>query len=82
MSKKIVKLGAGLAVLTAAAAFVTVAGAATSANDETSAIPATCYDFFPMWNYYRSIGDNATASALFSNLVGMGCFDDLPGLLQ
>ncbi len=79
MSKIIARIGAVLVALTAAAALVVSAGTASSASERTTAaIPAACYDFFKLWNYYMSIGDTATANALLSNLIGMGCFDDIP----
>ena len=82
MPKIIAKLGVAAAALTAAGAIVISAGSASSASTENVAIPAACYDGFTLWRYYHSIGDTATASALLSNLIGMGCFDDLPEVLS
>ncbi len=78
MSKIIAKVAAVFVALTATAAMVVSTGTASSARADTMAIPAACFDGFTLWRYYHSIGDNATASALLSNLIGMGCFDDLP----
>ena len=82
MSKIIAKIGAVFVALTAAAALVVSTGTASSASTQTTAIPAACFDFFKLWNYYMSIGDTATANALLSNLIGMGCFDDIPPPMQ
>ena len=79
MPRIITKVGVTLAAVVAAAGLVAAAGpnTATATNE---AIPAVCFDGFALWRYYQSIGDTATASALPSNLIGMGCFDDLPSL--
>jgi hypothetical protein len=77
MPKIALKVGVTLAALTAAGALVLVAGPASPARAQNDAIPAACFDGFALWRYYNSIGDSATASALLSNLIGMGCFDDI-----
>ena len=77
MSRIRVKIGAALIALTAGFAAIS----ATTATAASASAP-DCSDGFTLWNYYHDIGDTATATALFSNLYGMGCFDDLPGLIS
>jgi hypothetical protein len=38
-----------------------------------SAGPASCGDFFKILVYYESVGDQATARALFDNMKDHGC---------
>ncbi|MFG1710955.1 hypothetical protein ACFLIM_48125 [Nonomuraea sp. M3C6] len=42
-----------------------------------NAIPPACHDGFVLWNIYHDMGDEATASAILSNLRGMGCLDPI-----
>lgn len=59
--------GLGALALALTAAFVAVPAGTANAAD--------CRDGVTLWNYYRSIDDYATANALLSNLIGMGCAD-------
>jgi hypothetical protein len=82
MPKIIARLGAAAVALTAVGAVAVSTGVARAHSQQPQAIPAVCYDGFALWRYYNSIGDSATASGLLSNLIGMGCFDDLPEILN
>lgn len=75
MSTTITRIGVALAALVAAAAIAVSAHATPPASG--SAMNPACHDFMPMYWVYVNAGDEATASALLSNLRGMGCFDDL-----
>ena len=80
MSRIRVKIGAALIALAAGTAGFAAISATTATAASASA--PDCSDGFTLWNYYHDIGDTATATGLFSNLYGMGCFDDLPGLIS
>jgi hypothetical protein len=58
----------------ATAAFVALSslGVLVGTADIASANPA-CGDFFKILVHYVESGDQATASALFDNMVAMGC---------
>jgi hypothetical protein len=59
----------------AAAAFVamTSIGLVVGTAGTASAANPACGDFFKILVYYAEIGDQATARALFDNMVDMGC---------
>jgi hypothetical protein len=76
MSRIIPRLGAMLVALTAVAGAIVISTQpANPTGEDARAIPAVCFDGFRLWRHYNSSGDDATASALLSNLYGMGCFD-------
>ena len=77
MSRIYGKIGAALIALTAGFAAISATTATTASASEPD-----WSDGFRLWNYYHDIGDTATATALFATLDSMGCFDDLPGLLN
>ncbi|MEV0715835.1 hypothetical protein [Asanoa sp. NPDC050611] len=64
-----------IALAAGIAAVVIATGPAADSSSTEAMIPAACFDGFNLWNYYHDSGDSATASALLSNLYGMGCFD-------
>ena len=67
MSKKIKKVGAGMAIaVLSLAGFATVAPGTAHAND-------ACEDFIKMLIAYDENGYRATADALWDNLVRDGC---------
>jgi hypothetical protein len=75
MSKLRNKFAAALIAL--AAAFGTVSAATAHAVDR-----GVCRDGAVLYDYYLSIGDHATASAIFRNLVSMGCLSFGPEDVQ
>jgi hypothetical protein len=82
MSKLRTKLAALL--IAAAAAFASVSVGTASA---TAADSGVCHDGAVLYDYYLSIGDRATASAVFQNMVSMGCLarigpEDIEGVIQ
>jgi hypothetical protein len=48
-------------------------GLAVGTAGTASAGPASCGDFFKILAYYESVGDQATAGALFDNMKAHGC---------
>ena len=73
MSKIHTRIGAVLIALTAA--FATVSVGAASASDAVEVDRGVCRDGARLFDYYLTIGDHATASALLTNLINMGCLD-------
>jgi hypothetical protein len=69
MSKRKVMIGAVLFVLPAAVALVTPGTASADMS------PGVCNDFIGIAQYYDSIGDRATADALWANLEREGCVE-------
>jgi hypothetical protein len=67
MSKRIAKIGAVTAI-----AATTFFGGTVIASPPASA--SVCGDFAKILDYYLSIGDQATADALFVNMVKAGCY--------
>jgi hypothetical protein len=57
------------ALIALAAAFATFSVGTAQAADR-----GVCRDAAVGYDYYPSIGDHATASAVFRNMVGMGCW--------
>jgi hypothetical protein len=70
MSKRIAKIGAAAAFIATTFIGVTVIAASPAA----ASVPAACNDFAKILDYYLSIGDQATADALFVNMLNMGCY--------
>ena len=70
MSKARTRCAAVLIALAAAFATVSVGTAGASTVDR-----GVCRDGIVLYDYYLSIGDHATASAVFRNLVSMGCLN-------
>lgn len=66
MSKRIKKVGAGVAI-----AVLTAAGLAAVAPGPAHAFP--CEDFIKMMTIYDEMGDRATADALWTGLYDEGC---------
>lgn len=76
MSRAIARFAAVPVALAAGVAAIVIAtGPAADSSKTEAMIPAACFDGFRLWNHYYDSGDRATASALLSNLYGMGCFD-------
>lgn len=67
MLKRRLKIGAAMVALTAG--LVAIPAGPAMAN-------GACGDFIRIYEYYRSIGDDATADALYRNLLRDGCVDD------
>jgi hypothetical protein len=59
---------AALVALTSIGAMVGTVGTASAAGG-----PAGCNDFGRILIYYVEVGDQATALALFDNMIAMGC---------
>ena len=56
-----------LVALTSISVLVGTVGTASAAG------PAVCNDFGRMVIYYVEVGDQATALAVFDNMIAMGC---------
>jgi hypothetical protein len=56
-----------LVALTSISVLVGTVGTASAAG------PAVCNDFGRMVIYYVDVGDQATALAVFDNMIAMGC---------
>lgn len=57
-----------LVALASVSALVGTVGTASAAGG-----PAVCNDFGKILIYYVDVGDQATALALFDNMIAMGC---------
>jgi hypothetical protein len=82
MSRVRTKFAALLIAVAAAFATVSVGTAGATTTDA-----GVCRDAAVLYDYYLSIGDHATASAVFRNMVGMGCLarigpEDVEGVIQ
>ena len=71
-------------LIAAAAAFATVSVGTAGATTTDGGV---CHDAAVLYDYYLSIGDHATASAVFHNMVGMGCLarigpEDVEGVIS
>jgi len=58
---------------TALVALASVSVLVGTAATASAAGPAVCNDFGRMVIYYVEVGDQATASAVFDNMIAMGC---------
>jgi hypothetical protein len=70
MSKRIAKIGAAAAIVATTFLGVTV----ITSSPAAASMPAACNDFAKILDYYLNVGDQATADALFVNMVNMGCY--------
>ena len=58
---------------TALVALTSISVLAGTVGTASAAGPAVCNDFGRMVIYYVEVGDQATALAVFDNMIAMGC---------